>query len=61
MNSMKNKLVYLILITIIMALFTGITIGFCIGINSQKQIINTGDIYKYYDEPIDDEPNVWNI
>ena len=58
---MKNKIAFIILITIIMALFTGIMIGFCIGINSQGQIINTGDTYKYYDEPVDDRPSAWNI
>lgn len=55
---MKN--IYII-ITIVMALFVGVLIGICIGMNLKNVNYNIGDTYKYYDEPIYDEPRTWNI
>ena len=40
---MKNRLTYIILLTIIMAMLTGIAIGLSIGINLKGQMINTVD------------------
>lgn len=58
---MKNRLTYIILLTIIMAMLTGIAIGLSIGINLKGQMINTGDTYKYYEKQEDEQPNVWDI
>lgn len=58
---MKNKVLYLVLTTIIMSFFIGVMIGLCVGISIQKQTINTGDTYKYYDQQEPDDLKVWNI
>ncbi|MFQ9974284.1 hypothetical protein, partial [Coprobacillus cateniformis] len=60
-ENMKNRLTYIILLTIIMAMLTGIAIGLSIGINLKGQMINTGDTYKYYEKQEDEQPNVWDI
>ena len=52
---------FYIIITVIMALLVGTLIGVCVGMNLKTVNYNTGDTYKYYDQPIEDELKPWNV
>lgn len=52
---------FYIIITVIMALLVGTLIGVCIGMNLKTVNYNTGDTYKYYDQPMEDELKLWDI